>query len=371
VLGKTVGTLLDELMSSVKEAWPMKKITPFPRSPLQTSSAPHGAQVPSTATYWSFPLSQSSFAKRTHLMAIINATPDSLYGGVHDTIPAALALARSAIAGGASIIDIGGHSTRPGAGYVSSEEETRRVVPVVRALRAAGDETVRSALISVDTFRVEVARAAIEAGANCINDVYAFTGPDSYPLETCPQTYNHLQAMRELARETGVVVVLMHSRGGAAENKVYEYSGGVMEGVETELGEKVERIVTGKGGVRRWSVIVDPGIGFSKSMEDNIQLLRHASSLTWPGSRLSGFPVLVGPSRKSFLGAILSQPDPETSYKGRQTEAKEREWATAAAIACAVQQGVEVVRVHDVLEMGDVVRVACLLRDATQAQGVE
>jgi dihydroneopterin aldolase/2-amino-4-hydroxy-6-hydroxymethyldihydropteridine diphosphokinase/dihydropteroate synthase len=138
-----------------------------------------------------------------------------------------------------------------------------------------------------------------------------------------------------------------------------------MDGVVQELGEKVEAIVRGPGGVRRWLVMIDPGIGFSKSVDDNLKVLRNSASITaeartvdlgW--NPLRGYPQLIGASRKSFLGNILSQPDKNGMYEGRQTTPKERGWATTAAVASAVQQGAAVVRVHDVLEMGDVVRVA-------------
>jgi dihydroneopterin aldolase/2-amino-4-hydroxy-6-hydroxymethyldihydropteridine diphosphokinase/dihydropteroate synthase len=180
----------------------------------------------------------------------------------------------------------------------------------------------------------------------------------------------------------------MHSRGDAGQNKDYSTYGkrsglpAVLEGICMELGEKVNAIVKGRGGVRRWLVFVDPGIGFSKTVEGNLEVLRHASLITAgtsvrssargerdPASQsswhnpLAGYPQLIGASRKSFLGAILAKGDLNHGggYKGRQTEAAERKWATAAAVTCAVQQGAAVVRVHDVLEMGDVVRVGTAL----------
>jgi dihydroneopterin aldolase/2-amino-4-hydroxy-6-hydroxymethyldihydropteridine diphosphokinase/dihydropteroate synthase len=173
----------------------------------------------------------------------------------------------------------------------------------------------------------------------------------------------HLLKMREVARKLAVPVILMHSRGDAGSNKDYsQYKGGVLEGVRVELGEKVEAIIKGKGGVRRWFVIVDPGIGFSKTAEANCALLREASSMTVNVlvNPLAGYPQLIGSSRKSFLGAILERPDADAdgTYKGRKTQPKERGWATAATVACAVQQGANVVRVHDVQDMRDVVAVA-------------
>ena len=315
-------------------------------------------------------------------MATLNSTPDSFSdGSLHNSLPAAVSYATSSVAAGADIIDIGGYSTRPGAAYVSPEEEISRVVPIIQALRnqqqqQPGTTTtttkLKDALISVDTFRADVAKAAVLAGANCINDVYAFTGP-GYPLTEA--SADHLLSMRRVARELAVPVVLMHSRGDAGSNKDYStYAGGagmaVLEGIRVELGDKVDAIVKGRNGVRRWFVIVDGGVGFSKDAEGNLDLLRDASlitadiSLTSDGGRpnpLAGYPQLVGASRKSFLERILEQPDSGDGYKGRKTEARERGWATAAAVACAVQQGALAVRVHDVMEMGDVVRVASAL----------
>jgi dihydroneopterin aldolase/2-amino-4-hydroxy-6-hydroxymethyldihydropteridine diphosphokinase/dihydropteroate synthase len=305
-------------------------------------------------------------------MATLNATPDSFSdGSLHNSLPAAISYVSASVSAGADIIDIGGYSTRPGAAFVSSTEENSRILPIIRALRSfqSGSEAltkVNEVLISVDTFRAEVAETGILAGANCINDVYAFTGPE-YPLNRA--SAEHLLAMRRVARDLAVPVVLMHSRGDAGSNKNYESynhvrGAAVLEGIRVELGEKVNAIVKGKNGIRRWFVIVDPGIGFSKSQQDNLEILRHASQITRMSEKtnlLSGYPLLIGPSRKSFLGAILAQADERGSYKGRTTEAKERGWATAATVACAVQQEADVIRAHDVLEMGDVVRVSSAL----------
>jgi len=236
----------------------------------------------------------------------------------------------------------------------------------VRGLESDSNGYAKDVLISVDTFRQLVAEAAILAGANCINDVYAFTGPE-YPLNRT--SAEHLFGMRKVARDLAVPVVLMHSRGEAGLNKDYnDYvnaeNAAVLEGIRAELGEKVNAIVKGKNGIRRWFVIVDPGVGFSKSPQDNLEILRNASQITKAKQRanlLTGYPQLIGVSKKSYLGVILAKADEQGTYKGRTTEAKERGWATAAAVACAVQQEITVVRVHDVLEMGDVVRVASTL----------
>jgi dihydroneopterin aldolase / 2-amino-4-hydroxy-6-hydroxymethyldihydropteridine diphosphokinase / dihydropteroate synthase len=262
-------------------------------------------------------------------MATLNATPDSFSdGGLHYSISDALAYAHQAVREGADMIDIGGYSTRPGASNVDVAEEIRRVVPLIREIRREGIVLP----ISVDTFRAEVAEQAVLAGANSINDVTAFQG-DAEMLDT--------------AKRLGVPVVMMHSRGLADQNK--EYAKGVMNTVREELGLKVRRAL--RNGVRRWNVVVDPGIGFSKTVEGNLELIRDLREFTRMGEEahpLDSMPVLLGTSRKSFLGKIIP----------RQVEAKERDAATAATVTAGIAQGCDVIRVHDVAQMRDVAAVA-------------
>ncbi|KIK93006.1 hypothetical protein PAXRUDRAFT_542909 [Paxillus rubicundulus Ve08.2h10] len=365
VYQKNIRTLLNEVLSTQRnDNLPMLKVIPFPRYPLDEAAVTKtdALPAPQTAKYWTVASTDPSGNPRphkTHIMATLNVTPDSFSdGSLHNALPAAIAYTASSVAAGADIVDVGGYSTRPSADFVSTQEETNRVVPVIESIRSHDDEDVRNALISVDTFRWEVAEPAVRAGANCINDVHAFTGP-GYPL--VQESAKHLLQMQKVARELGVPIVLMHSRGDAGSNKSYDdYPGGLMEGIKTELGEKVEAIVKGSGGVRRWLIIIDPGIGFSKPMDAQFALLRNASSVVAeePGNPLAGYPQLIGASKKSFLGTALAQSDPGGTYKGRQTSAQERGWATAAVVACAVQQGASVVRVHDVPEMKDVVAIA-------------
>lgn len=354
----------------------MHKIIPWTQHASESETSPvktifERAGVPRTVSHWTYP-SSIKCRHQTYIMGTLNVTPDSFSdGSLNNTISAAVAYSASAVAAGADVIDIGGYSTRPGAAFVSTADELARVLPVLEAIRKGSPE--RQPLISVDTFRWEVAEAAVRAGANCINDVYSFTGP-SYPVNQAG--HDHLHKMRAVAKELAVPIILMHSRGDAAANKDYsEYNyasdkkgqGAVLEGIKAELGSKVDAIVRGRGGVRRWFVIVDPGIGFSKTVEGNTEILRGAASIVSDfihrgspstSNPLQGFPILIGCSRKSFLGRILAMPDSRGSYPGRRTEPLEREYATAAAVTCAVQQKVTVVRVHDVLKMADVVRVA-------------
>lgn len=362
VHGKTIRTLLSDILSVRRvDEPPMLKVLPFPKYPFAASPTPYGfPSVPPTAEYWivsSIDSTGTPGPHTTHIMATLNVTPDSFSdGSMYDTVPAALEYVRTSVESGAHIVDVGGCSTRPGTTLVSENEEMGRVVPIISAIRALEREDVANVLISIDTFRWNVAEAAVQAGANCINDVYAFTGPD-YPLVQA--SAEHLLKMRDVARRLSVPVVLMHSRGGdVRSNKDYSrYNGDLVRAIQSELGDKVEAIVGGAGGVRRWLVIIDPGIGFSKPVDAQYALLRNAASITAdrPGNRLVGYPLLIGTSKKSFLGALLKRPDSVGAYKGRETSPHERVWATAATVACAVQQGANVVRVHDVLQMRDVV----------------
>ncbi|EFI27520.1 folic acid synthesis protein [Coprinopsis cinerea okayama7 len=336
VLKKSIARLLQDLHISPSDP-PMEKVIPFPRLPPRqdTAFAYPIEQVPDTLTHWKYGKAG------TKVMATLNTTPDSFSdGSTHNVLPAAISYVKDSVTAGARIIDIGGYSTRPGAAFVSVDEETNRVVPYVQAIREQnGQDQVADIPISVDTFRWEVAEAALAAGANCINDVYSFTGPDSYP---------HSEKNNQEAEGIMTKMKAIARRGDAGQNKdykVYEYAGpneAVLEGVRVELGEKVEKIVKGKGGVRRWSVIVDPGIGFSKTLDGNLEVLRHASQVVDApfigpeGNKMNplyGFPQLIGVSRKSFLGAILAE-----GQHGRKTTPKERVFATAAAVSCAVQQ---------------------------------
>ncbi|KZV96014.1 Dihydropteroate synthase [Exidia glandulosa HHB12029] len=275
------------------------------------------------------------WGERTYIMATLNVTPDSFSdGGDNASLAAAVQYAQDAQRDGADILDIGGYSTRPGAQEVSEAEEISRVVPAVRAIRAAGV----SIPISVDTFRASVAEQAVDAGANCINDVTAL---------------RHDPSMPSIAARLRVPVILMHSRGPADQNKVYS---DVMQDVRQELGDAVRLALN--AGVRRWNLIADPGIGFSKTVEGNTEMVRNLRRFTArePGMALShalphplsALPVLVGASRKSFLGKLV----------GRETQPKDRDFATAAAVVASVQQGCDIVRVHNVAGLRDAVKVA-------------
>jgi len=257
-------------------------------------------------------------------MGVLNVTPDSFsdggqHAGVEDAVEHGLAL----FAAGADVVDVGGESTRPGSAPVEPAEERRRVVPVLRALRARG-----AGPLSVDTTKAEVAAAALDAGADMVNDVSG--------LRFDP-------AMGRLVAERGVPAVLMHLRGSFATMHREPAYRNVMSEVAAELSEALERAE--RAGVRREQTIVDPGLGFAKDAAHTLEVLRRLPELG-----ALDRPVLAGPSRKSFIGRVLERPEGE------------RLFGTAAAVAACVLGGAHVVRVHDVREMLDVVRMCDAIR---------
>jgi len=267
------------------------------------------------------------WGKRTYLMGVLNVTPDSFSdGGDYSTIESALAQAENMVKSGVDIIDIGGQSTRPGAAEISSSEEIDRVIPVVQILRQKA-EIFGSVPISVDTTRAQVAKAAVEAGADIINDISGATF-DSEMLSTVAQLK--------------VPIILMHIRGTPQTmQKLTDYRdliGEIREFLESRIAAAVA------AGIDKSHIILDPGIGFAKNYSQNLEILQQLTKF-----RGLDCPILVGVSRKSFLGHILNQP-----------LAKQRIWGTAAACTGAIANSADILRVHDVREMYDV----CLVADA-------
>jgi dihydropteroate synthase len=261
--------------------------------------------------------------ERTLVMGILNVTPDSFAGGTAGGLEEALARGLRLFEEGADWLDVGGESTRPGAEPVAAAEELRRVVPVVDALRRRG-----AGPISVDTTKAEVAAAALDAGADIVNDVSGF-GYDP--------------AMAALVARRGVPAVLMHLRGGPAERHRAPAYADVMGEVKAELLAALGRAEA--AGVARERTLVDPGIGFSKEAAHSLEALRRLPELA-----ALDRPLLVGPSRKSFIGRVLDLP------------VERRLLGTAGAVAASVMLGAHVVRVHDVREMVEVVRVCDAIR---------
>ncbi|WP_080805827.1 dihydropteroate synthase [Halomicronema hongdechloris] len=266
------------------------------------------------------------WGSRTYLMGILNVTPDSFSdGGQFDTVEAALAQAQRLVHADLDILDIGGQSTRPGAAEVSVGEEIERVIPVIAALRAHSDPALQTIPISVDTTRAQVARAAIRAGADLVNDISGGTF-DSAMLST--------------VADLGVPIVLMHIRGTPATMQQYTDYEDVVGDIARFLRRQIDDAIA--VGIDPSHIAIDPGIGFAKSYPQNIDVLQRLRDL-----QALGYPLLVGPSRKSFIGWILDQPDPQ-----------QRLWGTAAACCAAIAHGADMLRVHDGPEMRDVCRVA-------------
>ena len=289
-----------------------------------------------------------AWGTRTYLMGILNITPDSFSGdglisptpsntdveGIRDRgigereVEIALEMARRFVKEGADILDVGGESTRPGAQTVYLDEELGRVLPVIKSLASQ-----TSVPISIDTYKADVAEAALQAGAQLVNDVWGF--------KVDPR-------LAEVAARRQVPVILMHNRSSWANAEIQAKLGGryvgvpydnLLEDVKSELMESVD--IARQAGIPDEYIILDPGIGFGKTVEQNLELLDRLAEI-----RQLGFPVLLGASRKSFIGYTLNLP-PDQRLEG-----------TAAAVAIGIARGADIVRVHDVGYMARVARMA-------------
>ncbi len=282
-------------------------------------------------TLLEWPTGRLDFSDGCILMGVLNVTPDSfsdggLYLDTERAVERGVEMARQ----GAAIIDVGAESTRPGAAAVPAEQQMRRAVPVIKELVRQIDIPV-----SIDTYQVDVARAALDAGAAMINDITALADDE----------------MARLAAERAVPVVLMHMQGTPATMQLEPKYDDVVKEVLAFLLERATRAE--QFGIARERIFIDPGIGFGKTLEHNLELLRNIHSFVDCGYR-----VLVGTSRKSFIGTLTGKEDPA-----------QRTFGTAATVALCAAAGVSVVRVHDVAEMLDVVKVAnSLRRDSTQSR---
>jgi len=272
--------------------------------------------------------------ERTLLMGVVNVTPDSFSGdGLHLDTEAAVTRAFEMERDGADILDIGGESTRPGAEWLAADEELHRVIPVLNMLRGR-----LKIPISIDTNKSEVAEAASEAGAEIINDVTA--------LQRDPR-------IAEVARRRKLPLILMHMRGEPRTMQTQPFARDAMHHVTQSL-KKAAALATRKG-VPKSQLVLDPGIGFGKSFAQNYELIARLPEL----ARL-GFPILVGPSRKGFIGRTLGG-IPEN----------ERAFGTAAAVTACILHGAHIVRVHDVREMAQVARVADMLVSPKLRRGMQ
>jgi dihydropteroate synthase len=256
----------------------------------------------------------------TFVMGILNVTPDSFYdGGKYFSIENAIGHGEKIVKQGADIIDIGGESTRPGSEPVSESEEIKRVIPVIEKLSKKV-----SVPISIDTQKSKVARAALDAGASIVNDISAFRND---PL------------MCEVVKEYDVSVILMHMKGTPKDMQEKPEYEDVISEIKEFFKERIE--FARKKGIKEENIVLDPGIGFGKSLEHNIRIIKELAQF-----KDFGMPILIGPSRKSFIGKILGCMD------------EDRIWGTAASVAISVLNGADIVRVHDVSEMKQVVKIA-------------
>ena len=248
----------------------------------------------------------------TKIMGILNITPDSFSdGGRYNHVEQAVIRAKEMIEAGADIIDVGGESTRPGHQRISPEEELERIIPVIKAL-----EKEINVPISVDTYKADVAKEALQAGADIINDVWGAKGDP---------------AMASVAAESGAPIILMHNRKEASYDQF-------LRDVLNDLYESIQ--IVKQAGVRDDKIILDPGIGFAKSLEQNLLMMRNLDVLT-----NLGYPVLLGTSRKSMIGRILDLP------------VEERMEGTGATVCLGIQKGCQIMRVHDVKEMSRMARM--------------
>jgi len=271
------------------------------------------------------------FNNLTHplIMGILNVTPDSFSdGGKYTGVDSALAQAKSMILAGVDMIDIGGESTRPGAESVSAAEQIQRVVPVIKAIRQELSETIP---ISIDTTASDVAAAALAAGASLINDISAG---------------RHDEMILSLAAEKNVPIILMHIKGQPKNMQQAPHYENVVVEVLAHLQECVAAALA--AGVEKHNIAIDPGIGFGKRKQDNLELLAHLDKFV-----ATGYPVLLGTSRKRFMGSLCDV-----------TEPAELVSATAATTALGVQQGVQMFRVHDVKENRQAADVSWAIKQA-------
>lgn len=272
------------------------------------------------------------WGSRTYVMGILNVTPDSFSGdGIiaqGNAVSVSVEQARSFLAANCDILDVGGESTRPGSQPVDAAAEKERVLPVIAALA----HEFPDALISIDTYKAEVAEAALAAGARLVNDVWG--------LRADP-------GLARVVAEYGAPVILMHNRSNPASVEVKAQLGNAYIGAEYEnLIEDVKRelmdsvAIARRAGIPDERIILDPGIGFGKTIAHNLELIRRLDEI-----RALGFPVLLGPSRKSFIGYILDLP-PDQRVEG-----------TAAAVAVGIARGADIVRVHDVPQLSRVAKM--------------
>lgn len=273
-----------------------------------------------------FPHGILHLGKKTYVMGILNVTPDSFYDGErYNTLENAVDHALKMVEEGADIIDVGGESTRPGAHPVSEAEEIKRVIPVIKML----SKQIRKP-VSIDTYKAKIAEKAIDAGVSIINDIGGLLMD---------------KKMAKIAAETKVPVVIMHKKGTPRTMQKYPLRKNVLPEIMSSLRKSIS--VAMDSGIQENRIIVDPGIGFGKTVQHNMEILRRLGEL---GSM--GFPILIGTSRKRFIGTILKLSVQESLY------------GTLATLAIAVMNGAHIVRVHDVREAVQIVTMCDAIRNS-------
>lgn len=290
-----------------------------------------------TATLKNLTIRNTGFewGKRTYIMGVLNVTPDSFSdGGDFNSLETALNQAQEMVKAGADIIDIGGQSTRPGAEDVSLEEELNRIIPLINAIRKSTDLVLANIPISVDTTRSQVAEMAVKVGGDIINDISGATFDSK---------------MLSVVAQLNVPIILMHIRGTPKTMQTLTHYQDLMGDLKQFLEERIQAAIN--QGISPDQIIIDPGIGFAKTVAQNLEILRNLTQL-----RSLNCPILIGTSRKSFIGHILNQPDP-----------KQRIWGTAATCVAAIANSADILRVHDVKEIVETSRVA----DAIYRETVE
>ncbi|MGB3765167.1 MAG: dihydropteroate synthase [Phormidesmis sp.] len=278
------------------------------------------------ASPWQIRDHRFDWGTRTYLMGVLNVTPDSFSdGGEFNSIEAAIAQSKHLVESNMDILDIGGQSSRPGSQPTTLAEECDRVLPIIQAIRTSSHDWLRNIPISIDTTRAEVARQALTAGADIINDISGGTyEPDIF----------------KVAAEFDAPLILMHLRGTPKTMQQMTDYNDLMGEIVAFLAAQLDQAVA--AGVNPQKLAIDPGIGFAKTIEQNLTILRELEKM-----QPLGCPILVGTSRKSFIGKLLNQP-----------EAKERVWGTAATCDCAIAHGADIIRVHDAPQMRDVCRMS-------------
>ncbi len=254
------------------------------------------------------------YGKKTYIMGILNVTPDSFSdGGDFTNVEIAVKHAKEMIEEGADIIDVGGESTRPGHKFVSAQEEIKRITPVIKVLKNNIDVP-----ISIDTYKSQVAEEALKLGVDMVNDVWGLTYDED---------------MASVIGKYDASVCIMHNQEGT------NYEKDIMESIKDFLQNSIDKAL--KAGVKKEKIVLDPGIGFGKTFEQNLEVLKRLNEL-----KTLGYPILLGTSRKSVLGNIVGG------------EPKERVEATVATTVCGIRDGVEIVRVHDVKENLQAAKIA-------------